>query len=174
MMHVSLSLSLRPSHLLLSYAGKAAAMHDFCLGYPYGALLIAGGLAGFVLAGSTASLIAGSTSGALMLVASQLSLSAYTRGSRSTISTVLGLITSAAVTMHMSKRYPPLMLFQRPKLVLGITFVVCRYVITCTRGITSTTTKSTHASRSVCLSLSLSLSLSLEMRIDELMTLNND
>ena len=131
-------------------------MHDFCLGYPYGALLIAGGFAGFVLAGSTASLIAGSTSGALMLVASQLSLTAYNRGSRSTLAAVLGLITSAAVTMHMGKKYPPLMLFQKPKLILGIAFVASRYVIAIVKMLHIVIQGSvfTHASRVLSLSLS--------------------
>ena len=149
--HLSLVSPYRPGQAVC-----VSDMHDFCLGFPYGALLIAGGLAGFVLAGSTTSFIAGSTSGVLMLVASQLSLSAYTRGSRSILATLLGLMTSSAVTMHMSKRYPPLMLFQKPKIILGVAFVACRFVILIFKTSVSSSEPSTHAARVSSLSLSLS------------------
>lgn len=155
--HLHLSCVIRPSPYRPGQAVCVSDMHDFCLGFPYGALLIAGGLAGFVLAGSTTSFIAGSTSGVLMLVASQLSLSAYTRGSRSILATLLGLMTSSAVTMHMSKRYPPLMLFQKPKIILGVAFVACRFVILIFKTCLSSSGPSTHAARVSSLSLSLSM-----------------
>ena len=59
------------------------SMHDFCFTFPYGALVLAGGLLGFLLKRSFPSLLGGGISGSLLLFAGYLSLQAFYKGSNS-------------------------------------------------------------------------------------------
>ena len=52
-------------------------MHDFCFTYPYGFVVLLGGVFGFLRKGSTASLWGGVGSGLLLLLAGYLSNQAY-------------------------------------------------------------------------------------------------
>ncbi len=52
-------------------------MYDFCLTYPYAALLALGGVAGFASKGSVPSLIAGLGTAALLAVCGQASHASY-------------------------------------------------------------------------------------------------
>ena len=58
-------------------------MHDFCFTYPYGFVVLLGGLIGFLKKGSTQSLMGGVGSGALLLLAGYVSHQAYLRGAKS-------------------------------------------------------------------------------------------
>eukprot|EP00475_Leptophrys_vorax_P013555 TRINITY_DN19921_c3_g1_i2.p1 TRINITY_DN19921_c3_g1~~TRINITY_DN19921_c3_g1_i2.p1 ORF type:complete len:301 (-),score=43.61 TRINITY_DN19921_c3_g1_i2:111-1013(-) len=63
---------------------QGAVIHDFCLGIPYGALLVAGGIAWFTLAGSLNALRFGLILGGLILANSISSLRAW-QSQRSTL-----------------------------------------------------------------------------------------
>ena len=113
---------------------RAAKMHDFCLTIPYGALLMLGGLAGFLakgatvavavsprrdpqsadacssastLAGSVPSLVAGGGSGLLLCLLAVLSLKAWKTGARGASApyTVASAALAAGLTAMMTKRY---------------------------------------------------------------------
>lgn len=64
-------------------------MHDFCFTYPYGFLVLFGGLFGFLRKGSTTSLMGGVGSGALLLLAAYKSHQDYLRGSKSSLALFL-------------------------------------------------------------------------------------
>jgi len=57
-------------------------MYDFCLTFPYAALLALGGLIGFLTKGSLPSLMGGLSSALILAVAGQRSLSHYQQASR--------------------------------------------------------------------------------------------
>eukprot|EP00850_Spirogloea_muscicola_P008823 SM000048S16535 [mRNA] locus=s48:203096:208573:- [translate_table: standard] len=63
---------------------RGAVIHDFCLGIPYGAMLVVGGLLGFLVAGSTSALRFGVLLGGAVLGASFWSLRTWRRGASST------------------------------------------------------------------------------------------
>ena len=52
-------------------------MYDFCLTYPYAAVLAFGGIIGFISKGSIPSLIGGLGSAAVLAACAQASLNAY-------------------------------------------------------------------------------------------------
>jgi uncharacterized membrane protein (UPF0136 family) len=58
-------------------------MHDFCFTYPYGFLVLIGGLLGFLRKGSSTSLMGGVGSGLLLLLAGYQSHQAFLKGSKS-------------------------------------------------------------------------------------------
>lgn len=58
-------------------------MHDFCFTYPYGFVVLLGGVMGFLRKGSTTSLMGGAGSGVLLLLAGYVSHQAYLKGSKS-------------------------------------------------------------------------------------------
>jgi len=60
--------------------GLGIGMEDFYVTIPYGLLLLAGGVAGYVKRGSAASLAAGGGFGAALLLAGALSAWAFARG----------------------------------------------------------------------------------------------
>ncbi|XP_024528688.1 protein FATTY ACID EXPORT 3, chloroplastic [Selaginella moellendorffii] len=62
---------------------KAAKIHDFCLGIPYGSILLGGGILWFLLTGSTAALRFGVFLGAVVLALSITSLKVWKRGGSS-------------------------------------------------------------------------------------------
>ena len=55
----------------------SAAMYDFCMTFPYAALLALGGLMGFLVKGSVPSLMGGLGSALILAIAGQRSISYY-------------------------------------------------------------------------------------------------
>ncbi|EFJ13932.1 hypothetical protein SELMODRAFT_229065 [Selaginella moellendorffii] len=80
-------------------------MHDFCFTYPYGIVLLCGGLVGFLRRGSLASLYGGVGAGILLLVAGKISLSAYHKGSNSLLSQILQTVIALSVSWVMGERF---------------------------------------------------------------------
>lgn len=71
-------------------AVRDAGMEDFYITIPYGAVVLAGGIAGYVKRGSTASLAAGASLGGALILAGALSVRAFAQGeSGSVFATVL-------------------------------------------------------------------------------------
>lgn len=64
-------------------------MHDFCFTYPYGFVVLLGGLLGFLRKGSTSSLMGGAGSGLLLLLAGYLSHQAFQKGTTSSFALFL-------------------------------------------------------------------------------------
>ena len=103
-------------------------LHDFCVGYPYAVMLMAGGLMGFIIRGSTISLVMGLVTGALMFLCAHLSLRAYRNGGYAKLATAVGAVDSAVVSFVMAKRYPPMRVTTHPALAPGVLFVAVRCV----------------------------------------------
>uniref|UniRef100_A0A7I4CNP5 Uncharacterized protein n=1 Tax=Physcomitrium patens TaxID=3218 RepID=A0A7I4CNP5_PHYPA len=80
-------------------------MHDFCFTYPYGFLVLFGGLFGFLRKGSTTSLMGGVGSGALLLLAAYKSHQDYLRGSKSSLALFLETVVAVALTWVMGQRF---------------------------------------------------------------------
>ena len=66
-------------------------MHDFCFTLPYGALLILGGLFGYLRKGSIPSLAGGAGSGALLCLAGYIQLQYFHQGKNSSLAELLQL-----------------------------------------------------------------------------------
>ncbi|XP_024521319.1 protein FATTY ACID EXPORT 3, chloroplastic isoform X2 [Selaginella moellendorffii] len=62
---------------------KGAKLHDFCLGIPYGGVLVASGVASFILTGSAWAIQVGLVLGGLLLMLSVSSLNAWKKGKSS-------------------------------------------------------------------------------------------
>ncbi|XWS09811.1 hypothetical protein CRYUN_Cryun39dG0021300 [Craigia yunnanensis] len=80
-------------------------MLDFCFTIPYGLILVAGGVIGYVKKGSTASLGGGVGSGLVLIIAGYLSLKAFEKGKNSYLALVLETVTAAVLTWVMGQRY---------------------------------------------------------------------
>lgn len=64
-------------------------MHDFCFTIPYGLILVAGGVIGYLKKGSAASLAGGVGSGLILILAGYLSLKAFEKGKNSYFALIL-------------------------------------------------------------------------------------
>ena len=64
-------------------------MHDFCFTIPYGLILVAGGVIGYLKKGSTASLGGGVGTGLVLILAGYLSLKAFEKRKNSYFALVL-------------------------------------------------------------------------------------
>jgi hypothetical protein len=84
-------------------------MHDFCFTYPYGFLVLIGGLLGFLRKGSTTSLMGGVGSGLLLLLAGYQSHQAFLKGSKSPAA--LFLETGVSLCPLQNLLLPPLSIF---------------------------------------------------------------
>ncbi|KAG9454078.1 hypothetical protein H6P81_006982 [Aristolochia fimbriata] len=80
-------------------------MHDFCLTIPYGLIVLAGGVVGYVKRGSTASLAGGAGSGILLLIAGILTLKAFEKRKNSYIGMILETVIAVVLTWVMGQRY---------------------------------------------------------------------
>lgn len=81
-------------------------LHDFCLGYPYGFVLVLGGLMGYLMKGSTMSLAMGGATGTVVLLCAHLSHATFVRsGKRAIVSTSVAMITAMATAVAMAKRF---------------------------------------------------------------------
>lgn len=84
---------------------KGGNMHDFCFTIPYGFAVLLGGMIGYLRKGSTMSLLGGSGTGLLLLLAGYQSLQAYEKGTNSWPSLVLETVVSLVLTVVMGQRY---------------------------------------------------------------------
>jgi uncharacterized membrane protein (UPF0136 family) len=84
-------------------------MHDFCFTYPYGFLVLIGGLLGFLRKGSTTSLMGGVGSGLLLLIAGYQSHQAFLKGSKS--AAALFLETGVSLCPLQNLLLPPFSIF---------------------------------------------------------------
>ncbi|BBN04623.1 hypothetical protein MPTK1_3g06250 [Marchantia polymorpha subsp. ruderalis] len=75
---------------------QGAKIHDFCLGIPYGGMLVAGGLLWFILTGSTAAIRFGVILGGVLLALSVSSLKVWKQG-KSSIPYIQGQAAIAAI-----------------------------------------------------------------------------
>ncbi|KAJ0966147.1 hypothetical protein J5N97_027285 [Dioscorea zingiberensis] len=80
-------------------------MHDFCFTIPYGLLVLAGGVAGYLRRGSTASLAGGAGAGIVLLLAGFISLKAFEKRRNSYLALILETACSLALTYVMGQRY---------------------------------------------------------------------
>lgn len=78
---------------------RAAKIHDFCLGIPFGGLVLCGGLVGFVFSRNPATLITGLFFGGPLLALSTLSLKVWRKG-KSSLPFMLGQAVLAAVLIR--------------------------------------------------------------------------
>jgi uncharacterized membrane protein (UPF0136 family) len=84
---------------------QGSKIHDFCLGIPYGVLLVVGGLLGFIITGSTVSIRFGVLLGGVILALSVTSLSAWKQG-ESTLRYIQGqIIITGAIFFRFIRRY---------------------------------------------------------------------
>ncbi|XP_027176924.1 protein FATTY ACID EXPORT 1, chloroplastic [Coffea eugenioides] len=75
---------------------RAAKIHDFCLGIPFGGLVLCGGLVGFIFSRNPATFITGVFFGGPLLALSTLSLTVWRKG-KSSLPFMLGQAVLAAV-----------------------------------------------------------------------------
>eukprot|EP00242_Pyramimonas_sp_CCMP2087_P006062 CAMPEP_0198196820 /NCGR_PEP_ID=MMETSP1445-20131203/269_1 /TAXON_ID=36898 /ORGANISM="Pyramimonas sp., Strain CCMP2087" /LENGTH=120 /DNA_ID=CAMNT_0043865815 /DNA_START=325 /DNA_END=687 /DNA_ORIENTATION=+ len=80
-------------------------MHDFCLTIPYGFFVLLGGFMGFVMAGSTKSLMMGGGSGAIIMALGFLSMNRWKSGLSSAPVTAVTTVLASGLTFMMGKRY---------------------------------------------------------------------
>ncbi|XP_068668084.1 protein FATTY ACID EXPORT 6-like [Aristolochia californica] len=80
-------------------------MHDFCLTIPYGLIVLAGGVMGYLKRGSTASLAGGAGSGILLLIAGILTLKASGKRKNSYFGMILETVVAVVLTSVMGQRY---------------------------------------------------------------------
>ncbi|XP_021892996.1 protein FATTY ACID EXPORT 6-like [Carica papaya] len=98
-------------------------MHDFCFTIPYGLILIAGGIIGYVKRGSTSSLAGGAGSGLLLILAGYLSLKAFEKKKNSYFALVLETVCAAALTAVMGQRYIQTSKIMPAGIVAGLRYV---------------------------------------------------
>ncbi|XP_043690530.1 protein FATTY ACID EXPORT 1, chloroplastic-like [Telopea speciosissima] len=77
---------------------RAAKIHDFCFGIPFGGLVLSGGLAGFVFSRNVTTLITGMLFGGALLALSTTSLKVWRQG-KSSLPFILGQAALAAALL---------------------------------------------------------------------------
>jgi len=109
--------------------GGLRKMHDFCFTYPYGFLVLIGGLLGFLRKGSTTSLMGGVGSGLLLLLAGYQSHQAFLKGSKSAAALFLETVVSLALTWVMGQRYLATSKFMPAGLVAGLSGIMALFYL---------------------------------------------
>ncbi|GBG88428.1 hypothetical protein CBR_g47126 [Chara braunii] len=84
---------------------SGAAIHDFCLGIPYGTVLVAGGIFWFIVVGSTNALRFGVGLGGILLASSILSLRAWKAARSSTPFIATSQVISLAIAITEWRRF---------------------------------------------------------------------
>lgn len=79
--------------------------HDFCFTLPWGLFVALSGLAGFVIAGSTKSLLFGGGFGSLLMILGALSLKKWKAGKGSFVETVSSAGITASLGTIMGKKF---------------------------------------------------------------------
>ncbi|CAL1354270.1 unnamed protein product [Linum trigynum] len=80
-------------------------MHDFCFTIPYGLILVAGGVMGYLKKGSLSSLGGGAGTGFLLILAGYLSLKAFEKRKNNYFALAMETVCAAALTFIMGQRY---------------------------------------------------------------------
>ena len=86
--------SKRPQKVVVAIIGVSGVpldMHDFCFTLPYGALLILGGVFGFLRKGSIPSLAGGAGTGALLCLAGYIQLQHFHQGKNNLLAEIIQL-----------------------------------------------------------------------------------
>ncbi|KAG0615328.1 hypothetical protein M758_5G032200 [Ceratodon purpureus] len=104
-------------------------MHDFCFTYPYGLLVVLGGLIGFLKKGSADSLMGGVGSGALLLLAGYVSHQAYLRGAKSWPALFLETGVAVALTWVMGQRFMATSKFMPAGLVAALSGIMALFYL---------------------------------------------
>ncbi|XP_051125090.1 protein FATTY ACID EXPORT 5-like [Andrographis paniculata] len=104
-------------------------MNDYYLTFPYGILLVCGGLIGYARKRSTPSLIGGLATGLLLLLAAYLSLQAYNKQTNSYIALILQTVIAAILTWIMGNRYFQTRKIMPAGIVAGISAVMTLFYI---------------------------------------------
>ncbi|XP_061370402.1 protein FATTY ACID EXPORT 5-like [Gastrolobium bilobum] len=104
-------------------------MHDFCFTIPYGLVLVAGGLFGYINKGSTASLGGGVGSGLLLIFAGYLSLNAFGKRKNSYLALILETVCAAILTWVMGERYMQTSKIMPAGLVAGISALMTAFYL---------------------------------------------
>lgn len=85
--------------------GFCVPKHDFCLTFPFGTLVAALGIAGFVMRRSMPSLISGGVIGGTLLITGTLSMRAWSSGSSSAPWTGSSAAVTSALAYVMWKKF---------------------------------------------------------------------
>ncbi|KAK3266877.1 hypothetical protein CYMTET_24531 [Cymbomonas tetramitiformis] len=88
-----------------SKSSSIIPMHDFCMTIPYGFIIALGGVMGFVMKGSTKSLMMGGGSGALLMILGFFSLTIWKSGKSALPVTIICTVLSSGLTAMMGKRW---------------------------------------------------------------------
>ncbi|MCO5548897.1 hypothetical protein L7F22_002359 [Adiantum nelumboides] len=84
---------------------KFAKIHDFCLGIPYGGILVIGGFLWFIVSGSTAPIRFGVLLGGILLGLSVTSLSAWKEGKPTTTYIIGQAVISSILALRQIRRF---------------------------------------------------------------------
>ncbi|KAK8648571.1 hypothetical protein V6N13_129321 [Hibiscus sabdariffa] len=104
-------------------------MHDFCFTIPYGLILVAGGVIGYVKKGSVASLGGGAGTGLVLILAGYLSLKAFEKKKNSYFALVLQTVTAAVLTWVMGQRYCETSKIMPAGIVTGISALMTAFYL---------------------------------------------
>ncbi|GMH24982.1 hypothetical protein Nepgr_026825 [Nepenthes gracilis] len=104
-------------------------MHDFCFTIPYGLILVAGGLFGYLKKGSTASLGGGVVAGILLLLAGNLSLKAFQKRRNSYLALILQIVIAASLTWVMGQRYVQTSKIMPAGMIAGISALMTAFYV---------------------------------------------
>ncbi|KAK8643932.1 hypothetical protein V6N13_013209 [Hibiscus sabdariffa] len=103
-------------------------MHDFCFTIPYGLILVAGGVIGYLKKGSTASLAGGVGTGLVLILAGYLSLKAFEK-KNSYFALVLETVTAAVLSWIMGQRYYQTSKIMPAGIVAGISVLMTGFYL---------------------------------------------
>ncbi|KAK2639669.1 hypothetical protein Ddye_027464 [Dipteronia dyeriana] len=104
-------------------------MHDFCFTFPYGLILIVGGVIGFAKKGSAASLGGGVGTGLLLILAGYLSLKAFENRKKSYFALILETAIATVLTVVMGQRYLQTSKIMPAGIVAGISAVMAVFYL---------------------------------------------
>ncbi|XP_047317603.1 protein FATTY ACID EXPORT 5-like [Impatiens glandulifera] len=104
-------------------------MHDFCFTFPYGFVLIVGGIIGYAKKGSIASLGGGAGAGLVLILAGYLSLNAFHKKKNSYLGLILETVCAAAITWIMGQRYLQTSKIMPAGMVAGISAVMTLFYL---------------------------------------------
>ncbi|KAL1567022.1 Protein FATTY ACID EXPORT 5 [Salvia divinorum] len=104
-------------------------MHDFCFTFPYGLLLVCGGMIGFLKKGSVASLSGGVGTGLLLVLAGYLSLQAFHKRKNSYLALILETAIAATLSYIMGQRYMQTQKIMPAGIVAGISVVMAVFYV---------------------------------------------
>eukprot|EP00884_Botryococcus_braunii_P018630 jgi/Botrbrau1/5450/Bobra.27_1s0003.1 len=104
-------------------------MYDFCLTFPYAAILALGGVSGYAAKGSSASLIAGLASSGILAVCGHFSYQSYQQGRLNKPSTAVSLVVAVALTAVMGARWSRTHKFMPPGLISVLSALMAAFYV---------------------------------------------